>query len=138
MVLQNYKKIIEMTANMIYIVALGVGLKCLCKIHLNIQCPLLKELLHCYRERPAYCWHFQYHLPPSLVNVVYERPLFEPTAFFLWRVWTFMWRCFRAVHTLRFFPLFTALHVFRMSHSNSQLSFVYFYILVLNEAKIFL
>mgnify|MGYP001355273250 CR=1 FL=1 len=28
MVLQNYKKIIEMTANMIYIVALGVGLKC--------------------------------------------------------------------------------------------------------------
>ena len=28
MVLQNYKKIVEMTANMIYFVALGVGLKC--------------------------------------------------------------------------------------------------------------
>ena len=37
MVLQNYKKIIEMTANMIYIVALGVGLKCPHKIHLNTQ-----------------------------------------------------------------------------------------------------
>ena len=37
MVLQNYKKIIEMTANMIYIVALGVGLKCLPKVHLNTQ-----------------------------------------------------------------------------------------------------
>ena len=39
MVLQNYKKIIEMTANMIYTVALGVGLKCPRKIHLNTQCP---------------------------------------------------------------------------------------------------
>ena len=38
MVLQNYKKIIEMTANMIYIVALGVGLKCPRKVHLNTQC----------------------------------------------------------------------------------------------------
>ena len=37
MVLQNYKKIIEMTANMIYIVALGVGLKCPRKVHLNTQ-----------------------------------------------------------------------------------------------------
>ena len=37
MVLQNYKKVIEMTANMIYIVALGVGLKCPRKVHLNKQ-----------------------------------------------------------------------------------------------------
>ena len=37
MVLQNYKKIIEMTANMSYVVALGVGLKCLRKVHLNTQ-----------------------------------------------------------------------------------------------------
>ena len=37
MVLQNYKKNIEMTANMIYIVALGVGLKCPRKVHLNTQ-----------------------------------------------------------------------------------------------------
>ena len=37
MVLQNYKKVIEMTANMIYIVALGVGLNCPHKVHLNIQ-----------------------------------------------------------------------------------------------------
>ena len=37
MVLQNYKKIIEMTANMIYIVALGVGLKCPRKVQLNTQ-----------------------------------------------------------------------------------------------------
>jgi len=31
------KTIIEMTANMIYTVALGVGLKCLRKVHLNTQ-----------------------------------------------------------------------------------------------------
>ena len=39
MILQNYQKLIEITSNMIYIVALGVGLKCLRKIHLNTQCP---------------------------------------------------------------------------------------------------
>jgi hypothetical protein len=41
MVLQNYQNVIEMTSNMIYIVALGVGvgLKCPRKIHLNTQCP---------------------------------------------------------------------------------------------------
>ena len=39
MVLQNYQKLIEITSNMIYIVALGVGLKCPRKIHLNTQCP---------------------------------------------------------------------------------------------------
>ena len=37
MVLQNYQNLIEMTSNMIYIVALGVGLKCPRKIHLNTQ-----------------------------------------------------------------------------------------------------
>ena len=37
MVLQNYQNFIEMTANMIYIFALGVGLKCPRKIHLNTQ-----------------------------------------------------------------------------------------------------
>ena len=40
MVLQNYQKFIEMTSNMIYIVALGVGFKCPLKIHLNTQCPM--------------------------------------------------------------------------------------------------
>ena len=34
MVLQNYQNFIEMTSNMICIVALGVGLKCPQKIHL--------------------------------------------------------------------------------------------------------
>ena len=38
MVLQNYQKFIEMTSNMIYIVALGVGFKCSHKIHVNTQC----------------------------------------------------------------------------------------------------
>ena len=38
MVHQNYQNFIENTSNMIYIVALGVGLKCPRKIHLNIQC----------------------------------------------------------------------------------------------------
>ena len=39
MVLQNYQNLIEMTSNIIYIVALAVGLKCPHKIHLNTQCP---------------------------------------------------------------------------------------------------
>ena len=38
MVLQNYQNFIEITANMIYLVALGLGLKCLRKVHLNTQC----------------------------------------------------------------------------------------------------
>ena len=37
MVLQNYQNFIEMTSNMIYIVAFDVGLKCPRKIHLNTQ-----------------------------------------------------------------------------------------------------
>ena len=37
MVLQNYQKFIELTSNMIYIVALGGGFKCPRKIHLNTQ-----------------------------------------------------------------------------------------------------
>ena len=37
MVLQNYQNFIEITSNMIYIVALGVGLKCPLKIYLNTQ-----------------------------------------------------------------------------------------------------
>jgi hypothetical protein len=37
MVLQNYQNLIEMTSNMIYIVALGGGFKCPRKIHLNPQ-----------------------------------------------------------------------------------------------------
>ena len=39
MVLQNYQNFIELTSKMIYIFALGVGLKCPHKIHLNTQCP---------------------------------------------------------------------------------------------------
>ena len=39
MVLQNYQNVIELSSHMIYIVALGVGLKCPRKIHLNTQCP---------------------------------------------------------------------------------------------------
>ena len=35
--LQNYQNFIEMTSNMIYIVALGVGFKCPRKVHLNTQ-----------------------------------------------------------------------------------------------------
>ena len=38
MVLQNYQKLIEITWNMIYIVALGGGFKYPRKIHLNTQC----------------------------------------------------------------------------------------------------
>ena len=39
MVLQNYQNLIEMTSNIIYIVAYGVGFKCPRKIHLKTQCP---------------------------------------------------------------------------------------------------
>ena len=38
-VLQNYQSFIEMFSNMIYTVALAIGLKCWHKIHLNTQCP---------------------------------------------------------------------------------------------------
>ena len=37
MVLQNYQNLIEMTSNIIDIVAFGVGFKCPCKIDLNTQ-----------------------------------------------------------------------------------------------------
>ena len=37
MVHQNYQNLIEMTSNIIYIVAFGVGSKCPHKIHLNTQ-----------------------------------------------------------------------------------------------------
>ena len=37
MVLQNYQNLIEMTSNIIDIVAFGVGFKCPRKIHLNTQ-----------------------------------------------------------------------------------------------------
>ena len=37
MALQNQQNFAEMTLNMIYIVAFGVGLKCPGKIHLNTQ-----------------------------------------------------------------------------------------------------
>ena len=40
MVLQNYQNLIEMTSNIIDIIAFGVGFKCPRKIHLNTQCPL--------------------------------------------------------------------------------------------------
>ena len=35
MVLQNYQKLIEITSNLIYVFALGVGLKCPREINLN-------------------------------------------------------------------------------------------------------
>ena len=38
MVLQNYQNLIEMTSNIIDIVAFGVGFKCPRKINLNTQC----------------------------------------------------------------------------------------------------
>ena len=38
MVLQKYQNLIEMTSNIIDIVAFGVGFKCPRKIHLNTQC----------------------------------------------------------------------------------------------------
>ena len=37
MVFQNYQNLIEMTSNIIDIVAFGVGIKCPRKIHLNTQ-----------------------------------------------------------------------------------------------------
>ena len=45
-VLQNYQNFIEMTSNMIYIVALGGGFKCPRKIHLKTQspCPRFRQL----------------------------------------------------------------------------------------------
>ena len=50
----NYQNFIEMTSNMIYIVAPGVGLKCPCKINLNTQCPLNRiELTYLPKSRAS-------------------------------------------------------------------------------------
>ena len=46
MVLQNYQNFIEMTSNMIYIAALGVGLKCLRKIHFEHTVPPPTDFQH--------------------------------------------------------------------------------------------
>ena len=51
MVLQNYQNFTEMTSNMIYIVAFGVGLKCPRKIHLNTQWRGVFKLLKNYQRR---------------------------------------------------------------------------------------
>jgi hypothetical protein len=52
MVLQNYQHFIEMTSNMIYIVALCGGLKCPHKINLNTQCSLRPRML-CIALQPS-------------------------------------------------------------------------------------
>ena len=50
------KNFIEMTSHMIYIVALGGGLKCPLKIHLNTQ-PLKARLLSCiFQEQPVHSY----------------------------------------------------------------------------------
>ena len=65
MVLLNFLNFIEMTANMIYFVALGGDFECQCKIHLNIQCPCLfimisGQLLKCklmiFRDSDDHEW----------------------------------------------------------------------------------
>ena len=91
MVLQNYKRIIEMTANMIYFVALGVGLKCPRKVHLNTQCtevsfasflsggfttmtvinPLEKKLAKCTSVCVCCCNHF--HLDAMSTGLIDQR-----------------------------------------------------------------
>ena len=54
MVLQNYQNFTEMTSNMIYIVAFGVGLKCSCKIHLNtVSTSLPKNAYVIYEWSPS-------------------------------------------------------------------------------------
>ena len=57
MVLQNYQKFLEMTLNMIDIVA--VGFKCPLKIHLSTQCPwgsknILGGFWHLVRSNPSH------------------------------------------------------------------------------------
>ena len=67
MVLQNYQNLIEMTSNMIYIVAFGGGLKCPRKIHLKTSAPqfladqltLFKPGGHC-----VFKWILRGHLKP--------------------------------------------------------------------------
>ena len=75
MVLQNTQNSIEITSNMIYIVALGVGFKYPHKIHLYTQCPPCVDsfyTLSMYKNKkilnPS---------PPHLVHVIIEWPLTE-------------------------------------------------------------
>ena len=53
MVLQNYQNFIELTSNMIYIVALVVGLKCPQKVHLNTLCPPPTSLCRDRKDKNA-------------------------------------------------------------------------------------
>ena len=52
MVLQNYQNFIEITSNIIYIVAFDGGLNCPRKIYLNTQCPSLKKYFKVIYEYP--------------------------------------------------------------------------------------
>ena len=62
MVLQNYQNLIEMTSNIIDIVAFVVGFKCPRKIHLNTQCGGVIKT-----QKPAYVIH---GCSPNIIKAV--------------------------------------------------------------------
>ena len=63
MVLLNCQNFIEMTSNMISIVALGVVFKCPCKIHLNTQC--LEVRHHSTATKVVYMCSSLFQLAPG-------------------------------------------------------------------------
>ena len=72
MVLQNYQHVIEMTSNMIYIVALGGDFKCPCKIHLNTQCPgLLSSRVMSIFAVSSHKYTITLHTPENL-EIIWE------------------------------------------------------------------
>ena len=78
MVLQNYQYLIEMTSNMIYIVAFGGGFKCPRKIHLNTHCPpRTNSLLHVYQY--VSCKNYKLFFKTFLLQ---SGPLQSPTYLF--------------------------------------------------------
>ena len=75
MVLQKYQTFIEVTSNMIYIVAIGVGFKCPRKIHLNTWCPpslrfsdLSTALINNEEEEDVLSWYPFLFIPPTKIG----------------------------------------------------------------------
>ena len=66
MVLQNYQNLIEMTSNLIDIVAFGVGIKFPRKIHLNTQCRGGREGV----SKIAYFWGYTVYGGPTAYSVI--------------------------------------------------------------------
>ena len=89
MVLQNYQSLIEMTSNIIDIVAFGVGFKCPRKIHLNTQCVGGGGTFVSFHFRTFVSFHFRIDF--SICFIFMETFLFF-SAYMSWVILTPGWK----------------------------------------------